>query len=69
MQHLKVSGAVRPIYGSLDVKRLRTVCSGLFNWSYVIAVITLYRLILIQFLLTGALSAKLFQPFFFSLRR
>jgi len=24
MQRLEVSGAVRPIYGSLDVKRLRT---------------------------------------------
>jgi len=27
MQHLEVSGALRPIYGSLGVKRLMT-----FNW-------------------------------------
>ena len=28
MQRLEVSGAVRPIYGSLGVKRLRTFHSG-----------------------------------------
>ena len=27
MQRLEVSGAVRPIYGSLGVKRLNTLCS------------------------------------------
>jgi len=26
MQRLEVGGAVRPIYGSLGVKRLRTTC-------------------------------------------
>jgi len=26
MQRLEVSGAVRPIYGSLDVKRLISMC-------------------------------------------
>jgi len=31
MQHLEVSGAVRPIYGSLGVKRLMGVLSSKHN--------------------------------------
>ena len=34
MQHLEVSGAVRPIYGSLGVKRLKTIYVHLLVCSF-----------------------------------
>ena len=33
MQHLEVSGAVRPIYGSLGVKRLNRTGNGPVTWQ------------------------------------
>ena len=50
MQHLDVSGAVRPIYGSLGVKRLKDEKSiGTSNTSFIVwrlHVSTLYKVII-----------------------
>ena len=34
MQRLEVNGAVRPIYGSLDVKRLKWICETSFETAW-----------------------------------
>ena len=43
MQYLEVSGAVRPVYGSLGVKRLRNAQNSLCSWDASFSTVTRVR--------------------------